>query len=61
MPIVLWLDTYEKAQKDFDEFLGNELLKDTPLQDFPVRIAMAGRYKLSHDVISVNFKIGELR
>ncbi len=48
MPIVLWLDTYEKAQKDFDEFLGNELLKDTPLRDFPVRIAMAGRYKLSH-------------
>jgi len=48
MPIVLWLDTYEKAQKDFNEFLGNELLKDTPLQDFPVRIAMAGRYKLSH-------------
>ena len=48
MPIVLWLDTYEKAQKDFDEFLANELLKDTPLQDFPVRIAMAGRYKLSH-------------
>ncbi|MEG5041499.1 tetratricopeptide repeat protein [Microcoleus sp. B3-D2] len=48
MPIVLWLDTYEKAQKDFNEFLGNELLKDTPLKDFPVRIAMAGRYKLSH-------------
>jgi len=48
MPIVLWLDTYEKAQKDFDEFLGNELLKDTRLQDFPVRIAMAGRYNLSH-------------
>lgn len=48
MPIVLWLDTYEKAQKDFDEFLANELLKDTPLRDFPVRIAMAGRYKLSH-------------
>jgi len=48
MPIVLWLDTYEKAQKDFNEFLGNELLKDTPLQDFPVRIAMAGRYNLSH-------------
>ena len=48
MPIVLWLDTYEKAQKDFDEFLGNELLKDTPLHNFPVRIAMAGRYKLSH-------------
>ncbi|MEG4022740.1 TPR end-of-group domain-containing protein [Microcoleus sp. S13C4] len=48
MPIVLWLDTYEKAQKDFNEFLGNELLKDTTLHDFPVRIAMAGRYKLSH-------------
>jgi len=48
MPIVLWLDTYEKAQKDFDEFLGNELLKDTLLKDFPVRIAMAGRYNLSH-------------
>lgn len=48
MPIVLWLDTYEKAQKDFNEFLGNELLKDTTLRDFPVRIAMAGRYKLSH-------------
>ena len=48
MPIVLWLDTYEKAQKDFNEFLGNELLKDTPLHNSPVRIAMAGRYKLSH-------------
>jgi len=48
MPIVLWLDTYEKAQKDFNEFLANELLKDTLLHDFPVRIAMAGRYKLSH-------------
>ncbi|MCW6048660.1 tetratricopeptide repeat protein [Lyngbya sp. CCAP 1446/10] len=59
MPIVLWLDTYEKAQKDFNEFLGNELLKDTPLQDFPVRIAMAGRYKLSHGRYQGKFKEGE--
>ena len=56
MPIVLWLDTYEKAEKDFNEFLGNELLKDTPLQDFPVRIAMAGRYKLSHGRYQGKFK-----
>jgi hypothetical protein len=56
MPIVLWLDTYEKAQKDFNEFLGNELLKDTRLQDFPVRIAMAGRYKLSHGRYQGKFK-----
>jgi len=56
MPIVLWLDTYEKAQKDFNEFLGNELLKDTPLKDFPVRIAMAGRYNLSHGRYQGKFK-----
>lgn len=56
MPIVLWLDTYEKAQKDFNEFLGNELLQDTPLRDFPVRIAMAGRYKLSHGRYQGKFK-----
>lgn len=56
MPIVLWLDTYEKAQKDFNEFLGNELLKDTPLHDSPVRIAMAGRYKLSHGRYQGKFK-----
>jgi tetratricopeptide (TPR) repeat protein len=53
---VLWLDTYEKAQKDFNEFLGNELLKDRRLQDFPVRIAMAGRYKLSHGRYQGKFK-----
>ncbi|MEG3954346.1 caspase family protein [Microcoleus sp. herbarium2] len=56
MPIVLLLDTYEKAQKDFNEFLGNELLKDTPLHHFPVRIAMAGRYKLSHGRYQGKFK-----
>ena len=56
MPMVLWLDTYEKAQKDFNEFLGNELLQDTRLQDFPVRIAMAGRYKLSHGRYQGKFK-----
>ena len=56
MPIVLWLDTYEKAQKDFNEFLGNELLKYKRLQDFPVRIAMAGRYKLSHGRYQGKFK-----
>ncbi|UNU27082.1 TPR end-of-group domain-containing protein [Microcoleus vaginatus] len=56
MPIVLWLDTYEKAQKDFNEFLGNELLRDTTLQNFPVRIAMAGRYKLSHGRYQGKFK-----
>ncbi|MEG4226852.1 tetratricopeptide repeat protein [Microcoleus sp. N9_B2] len=56
MPIVLWLDTYEKAQKDFNEFLGSELLKDTPLQGFPVRIVMAGRYKLSHGRYQGKFK-----
>lgn len=56
MPIVLWLDTYEKAQKDFNEFLGSELLKYTPLEGFPVRIAMAGRYKLSHGRYQEKFK-----
>jgi tetratricopeptide (TPR) repeat protein len=45
-PIVLELDTYEKASSDFDAFLCKYLLADTALQDYPVRIVMAGRYSL---------------
>lgn len=45
-PVVLELDTYEKASSDFDAFLCKYLLADTALQDYPVRIVMAGRYSL---------------
>ena len=47
-PIVLELDTYEKASSDFDVFLCKYLLGDTALQAYPVRIVMAGRYSLKN-------------
>lgn len=47
-PIVLELDTYEKAASDFDVFLCKYLLGDTALQSYPVRIVMAGRYSLKN-------------
>ncbi|MCY7274413.1 MAG: tetratricopeptide repeat protein, partial [Phormidesmis sp. CAN_BIN44] len=47
-PVVLELDTYEKASSDFDAFLCKYLLADTALQDHPVRIVMAGRYSLKN-------------
>ena len=47
-PVVLELDTYEKASSDFDAFLCKYLLADTALQDYPVRIVMAGRYSLKN-------------
>ncbi len=47
-PIVLELDTYEKASSDFDAFLCKHLLGDTALQTYPVRIVMAGRYSLKN-------------
>ncbi|MBW4471801.1 MAG: tetratricopeptide repeat protein [Stenomitos rutilans HA7619-LM2] len=47
-PIVLELDTYEKASSDFDVFLCKYLLGDTALQTYPVRIVMAGRYSLKN-------------
>ncbi|MBE9181538.1 tetratricopeptide repeat protein [Oculatella sp. LEGE 06141] len=47
-PIVLELDTYEKASSDFDAFLCKYLLGDTTLHSYPVRIVMAGRYSLKN-------------
>ena len=47
-PIVLELDTYEKASPDFDAFLCKHLLGDTALQTYPVRIVIAGRYSLKN-------------
>jgi tetratricopeptide (TPR) repeat protein len=47
-PIVLELDTYEKASPDFDVFLCKYLFADTALRDYPVRIVMAGRYSLKN-------------
>ncbi len=45
-PVILILDTYEKASSDFDVFLCKYLLADTALQSHPIRIVMAGRYSL---------------
>jgi tetratricopeptide (TPR) repeat protein len=47
-PIVLELDTYEKASSEFDIFLCKHLLGDTALQTYPIRIVMAGRYALKN-------------
>lgn len=47
-PIVLLLDTYEKASAEFNEFLCKFFLGDQELQPHPVRIVMAGRYSLKN-------------
>lgn len=47
-PIVLMLDTYEKASSEFDVFLCKYLLGDTALASHPVRMVMAGRFSLKN-------------
>lgn len=47
-PILIFIDTYEKASSEFDNFLCRFLLSDKQLQESPVRIVMAGRYSLSN-------------
>lgn len=47
-PILLELDTYEKASSEFDMFLCKYFLGDTALQSYPIRIVMAGRYSLKN-------------
>ena len=45
-PILLFIDTYEKASSEFDAFLCKFLLSDKKLQNSSVRIVIAGRYSL---------------
>ncbi len=45
-PILLFIDTYEKASSDFNTFLCKFLLANEKLHKAPVRIVMAGRYSL---------------
>ena len=47
-PILLFLDTYEKASSEFSTFLCQFLLADEKLQKVSVRIVIAGRYRLSN-------------
>lgn len=46
-PIILILDTYEKAQPDIDSWLWQSLLLSTELQPHPIRLVVAGRYPLT--------------
>jgi len=45
-PVVLVLDTYEKASTDIDFWLCQHLLGNTELKSHSVRIVVAGRYNL---------------
>ena len=45
-PILLFIDTYEKASPEFDTFFCKFLLANEKLRKAPVRIVMAGRYSL---------------
>ena len=47
-PVILFIDTYEKASSEFDAFFCKYLLSDKALQNAPVRIVMAGRYSLKN-------------
>ena len=55
-PILLILDTYEKALPEFDRFLCSYLLSSQELQTAPVRIVMAGRYPLSNKKYNSTFR-----
>ncbi|MEO1211184.1 MAG: tetratricopeptide repeat protein [Cyanobacteria bacterium J06638_20] len=46
-PIILMLDTYEKAElATIDTWLWQSLLSNTNIQDLPIRVVIAGRYNL---------------
>ena len=49
-PVVLFIDTYEKASPDFDTFFCELILPEAKLRNAPVRIVMAGRYSLSSSI-----------
>ncbi len=42
-PVVLVLDTYEKAPSHIDTWLWQYLLEDTALKSYPIRLVVAGR------------------
>jgi len=49
-PIILILDTYEKAQPDIDRWLWRSLLCNTELQPYPIRLVVASRYPLTREL-----------
>ncbi|NEQ65096.1 MAG: tetratricopeptide repeat protein [Symploca sp. SIO2D2] len=48
-PLVLVLDTYERAQSYLNQWLWQYLVEDTPLASAPVRLVVVGRQKLQAD------------
>lgn len=48
-PVILILDTYEKAQPGIDRWLWRSLLCNTELQPYPIRLVVAGRYPLTKE------------
>ncbi len=48
-PLVLILDTYEKAQAYLNQWLWQYLVEDTPLYTAPVRLVVVGRRSLQID------------
>lgn len=48
-PLVLVLDTYEKAQAYLNQWLWQYLVEDTPLSSAPVRLVVVGRRSLQTD------------
>ena len=48
-PLVLVLDTYEKAQSYLNQWLWQYLVEDTPLDSAPVRLVVVGRRSLLAD------------
>jgi tetratricopeptide (TPR) repeat protein len=45
-PVVLLLDTYEKANSEIDDWLWQYLIANSQLQSHPIRIVVAGRNNL---------------
>ncbi|MDJ0617778.1 MAG: tetratricopeptide repeat protein [Calothrix sp. MO_192.B10] len=48
-PLVLILDTYEKARSYLNQWLWQHLVEDTPLHSQPVRLVVVGRRSLQAD------------
>jgi len=60
-PVLLFVDTYEKASGEFDAFLCRFLLSSSKLQQANVRFVMFGRYSLSNSRYQRMFQQSNIR
>ena len=60
-PVLLFIDTYEKASGEFDAFLCRFLLSNSKLQQAKVRFVMFGRYSLNNSRYQRMFQQSNIR